>query len=277
MRTIAILRTELSKLFRQRITWASFVVVLVLVALITWGSHHERDRIDVENTLGDQFVVAGKTVTALFVAHAVMQVAMVVLIPLLVAVVVGGTVAGERQVGTLRTLLARPVSRTAVLLSKLAAGWSYTAALTLALGGLSLGLGHLVFGWGDLVIFRGGLTIFDPHLGLMRLGQAYGLAAAAMCTVAAVALLASTIFDNPMTAAGLTVALLLVCGIIAQMPYFETIEPHLITSHLQLHREVLEAQVNRPELLRSAGYLAGYTVVSVAIAVAVFQRRDVTC
>lgn len=277
MRTIAALRTELSKLFRQRITWASFLVVLVLVGLITWGSHHERDRIDIERTLGDSFVVAGNTVTALFIAHAVMEVAMLVLIPLLVAVVVGGLVAGERQVGTLRTLLARPVSRSAVLLSKLAAGWTYTVALILALGGLSLGLGYLVFGWGDLVVFRGGLTIFDPHLGLARLAAAYGLAAAAMCAVAAVALLLSAVFDNPMTAAGLTVALLLVCGIIAQMPYFDRIEPHLITSHLQLYHEVLSAQVKGAELVRSALYLGGYALVSVVLAVVVFARRDVTC
>ncbi|MCD6360473.1 MAG: ABC transporter permease subunit [Armatimonadetes bacterium] len=277
MRAIAALRTELSKLFRQRITWASFAVVLVLVALITWGSHHERERIDVENVLGDDFVVAGETVTALFVAHAVMEVAMVVLIPLLVAVVVGGLVAGERQTGTLRTLLARPVSRTTILLGKLAAAWSYTIMLVLALGGLSLGLGRLVFGWGDLVIFRGGLTILDPHTGLVRLAMAYGLAAFAMCAVAALALLSSVIFDNPMTAAGLTVALLLVSGIVAQMPYFEAIEPHLITSHLQLYREVLGTEVDRAELVRSAIYLGAYMTVSLAIAVAVFQRRDVTC
>lgn len=277
MRVLAALRTELSKLFRQRLTWASFVVVVVLVALIAWGSHHARQRISVENTLGDAFVVAGKTVTALFVAHAVLEVAMVVLVPLLVAVVVGGLVAGERQAGTLRTLLVRPVSRSAVLVSKLVAGCSYAVALTLALGAVALGLGYLVFGWGDLVIFRGGLTILDPHTGLARIAEAYGLAALAMSTVAALTLLFSVVCDNPMTAAGLTVALLLVCGIIAQMPYFERIEPHLITSHLQLYREVLAVQVKWPALIKSVVYLGGYAVVSVALALAVFTRRDVTC
>ena len=277
MRIIAALRTELSKVFRQRGTWAGFLVLVVLVGLVVWGSHHERNRINVERSLGDQFVVAGKTVTALFVAHAVMEVAMVVLIPLLVAVVVGGQVAGERQTGTLRTLLARPVSRTVVLLSKLAAAWVYTITLTLALGVVSLGLGYLVFGWGDLVIFRGGLIIFDPHLGMIRLAEAYGLAALAMCSVAAVALMLSAIFDNPLTAAGLTVAFLLVSGIVSQMPYFERIEPHLLTSHLQIYHEVLKATVGGAELARSAGYLVGYGLGAFAVALVVFNRRDVTC
>ncbi len=276
MRTVAALRSELSKIFRQRVTWSGFLVMAVLAALVTWGSHHERDRIDVERVLGGQFVVAGNTISALFIANATMQVAAVVLMPLLVAVVVGGLVAGEKQSGTLRTLLSRPVSRTAVLLSKLAAAWAYTLALTLALGAVSLGLGYAVFGWGDLVVLENGLTIFEPGMGLARLAMAYGLAAAAMGTVAAVALMLSVIFDNPMTAAGLTVAALLVSGIVAQMPYFASVDPHLLTSHLRIYREVLSAEIDHLELIKSAKYLAAYSGVSVVVALAVFTRRDVT-
>lgn len=274
---MAALRGELSKLYRQRITWASFGVVLVLVGLITWGSHHERDRLDVSDEFGSQFIVAGKTVTALFVANAVMQVALAVLVPLLIAVVVGGLVAGERQSGTLRTLLARPVARWRVLIAKLATSAAFTIALTLFLGLTGLGLGQFVFGWGDLVVFRGGLTIFDSQMGLMRLLQAYGLACVAMCSVAALALMLSTIFNNPMTAAGLTVAVLLVSQIVGVMPYFESIEPHLLTTHLDIHREVLAANVDYASLLTSAEYLAGYIATASIIALVVFERRDVTC
>ncbi len=125
-------------------------------------------------------------------------------------------------------------------------------------------------------MLRDGLVIFEPALGLTRLAMAYGLAAAAMGTVAAVALMLSVIFDNPMTAAGLTVAALLVSGIVSQMPYFASIDPHLLTSHLRLYREVLSAEIDRPELIKSAQYLAGYSVVAIAVALAVFTRRDVT-
>ncbi len=139
MRTVAALRSELSKIFRQRVTWSGFVVMVALAALVTWGSHHERDHIDVEHMLGGQFVVAGNTISALFIANATMQVAAVALMPLLVAVVVGGLVAGEKQSGTLRTLLSRPVSRATVLLSKLAvsrwARWRWDWAIWFSAGG----------------------------------------------------------------------------------------------------------------------------------------------
>ena len=273
---LAALRGELNKLYRQRVSYMSFVVVLVLVGLITWGSHHHRHRLDIGEQVGSEFVVAGNAITALFVARAVMEVALVVLMPLLIAVVVAGLVAGERQSGTLRTLLTRPVHRRAILLAKLAAGWSFAIALTLFLGLTALGLGHLVFGWGDLVVMWRGLTVFDAQTGLFRLAIGYGLASAAMCTVAALGLMLSTIFDSPMAAAGLTVAVLLVSGAVGVMPYFEFLEPHLPTTHLNLHREAFAGAIDSTSLLTSAAYLGGYTLVSLLVAVVVFERRDVT-
>jgi len=275
--SMAALRSELSKLFRQRITWASFGVVLVLVGLLTWGSHHEQQRLDAGREFGSQFVVAGKTVTALFVANVALHVALVVLVPLLVAVVVGGMIAGERQNGTLRTLLSRPVARWKVLMAKLAASWAFAISVTLFIGVAGLGLGQLVFGWGDLVLLRGGLTIFEPQMGLVRLAEGYALACLAMCSVAAVTLMLSAIVNNPMTAAGLAVAMLLVTRIVAEMPYFEKIKPHLLTSHLNIYSEVLAVTVDRAALLTSAAYLTGYLVVATVVALIVFDRRDVTC
>lgn len=277
MSIAAVLRGELTRLYRQRSTYAGVIVIVGLVALVAWGSHHERDRLDVSQAVPSEFVVAGRTITALFLAHAVMDPSLLVLMPLLVAVVAGGLVAGERQTGTLRTLLVRPVRRGSVLLAKLMAGWSYAAGLTLLLGGLALGLGQIVFGWGDLVILRGGLTIFDPRLGLIRLVEGYALAAVAMGVVATLALALSTIFDNAMTAAGLAVAVLLVSSVVGAMPYFEWLRPYLLTTHLTIYREVFAATIDRAELMRSLGWLAAWVAALVTTALLVFDRRDVTC
>lgn len=275
--SLAALRSELSKLYRQRVTYASFGVILVLVALITWGSHHQRERLDVGERIGAEFVVAGKTVTSLFVAQAVMDPALMVLAPVLVAVTAGALVAGERQLGTLRTLLSRPVPRLSVLAAKLIASWSWAILLTLFLGLSALGLGYAVFGWGDLVIFRGGLTILEPNTGLIRLSEAYGLACVSMCVVATWGLMLSAIFNNAMTAAGLTVAVFLVSGTVAAMPYFESIRPYLVTTHMTLYRDVLSTSIDYGALWTSAQYLAAYTLGAAAVAALVFARRDVTC
>ena len=275
--SLAALRAELTKLYRQRSTYAGVVVIVGLVALVAWGSHHQRDRLDMTERVPSEFVVAGRTITGLFLAHAVMNPSLLVLMPLLVAVVAGGLVAGERQTGTLRTLLVRPVRRGTVLLAKLVAGWSYAVGLTLLLGALALGLGTLVFGWGDLVTLRGGLTVFDPRLGLIRLAEGYALAALAMGVMATLALALSTIFDNAMTAAGLAVAGLIVSGVVGEIPYFDWLQPHLLTTHLRVHHHLFDATIDHAELIRSVAYLVGYLVVLALVALLVFDRRDVTC
>lgn len=274
---LAPLRAELAKLYRQRITYASFVVVLALVGLVTWGSRHEARHLDVSERVGSEFVVAGRTITALFVARVVMDVALVVLVPMLIAVVVGALIAGERQNGTLRTLLTRPQPRLRVLAAKLLTGWSFAASVTVFLGLSALAIGQLVFGWGDLVIFGGGLIVLDAHAGLVRVAEGYGLAVASMCTVAALALMMSAIFDSSMAAAGLTVAVLIVMGIVGEMPYFEHVKPYLLTTHLRVYSEMFAATVDGAAVLRSGGYLAAYAAFTTAVAMIVFDRRDVTC
>ena len=277
MRLGAALRSELSKLFRQRVTYAGFAVVVVLVSLLTWGTYHEKGRLTVERNLGSDFIVAGKSVTALFVAHAAMDVAMVILLPVLVAFVLGGLVSGETQTATLRTLLTRPVARSVVLLSKLITGWAYAIAVTIFLGLSGLAIGYAVFGWGDLVIFRGSLLILEPTAGLVRLIQAYGLAAYAMCAVGAIAIMLSVIFDNPLMAAGLTIVLLVVSGTVQLIPYFEKVKPYLLTTNVALYQKCLRASVDSAAISTAAWYLLAYLVVATTIALLVFGRRDVTC
>ncbi len=87
----------------------------------------------------------------------------------------------------------------------------------------------------------------------------------------------SAIFDNSMAAAGLTVAVLIVMGIVGQMPYFEHVKPYLLTAHLRVYSEMFAATVDRAAVLTSAGYLAAYTALTTAVAMIVFDRRDVTC
>jgi ABC-type transport system involved in multi-copper enzyme maturation permease subunit len=80
-----------------------------------------------------------------------------------------------------------------------------------------------------------------------------------------------------MTAAGLAVAALLVSGVVGELPYFDRLQPHLLTTHLDAYRYVFDATINHAELTRSVLYLAGYTLALLIIALLVFDRRDVTC
>ncbi len=277
--TIAI---ELRKLFAQRGTYVGYVVLAVLVGLFVWGIWRHGPPDDLRRAVGDQFIVGGKLLTGPFLPFVLLTLplALYLLIPLLVATVASGLVAGEKRAGTLRTVITRPVPRTRLLAGKLFAGWLHAASLVLFLGLFGALVGYLVFGRGDLVVmdFQGSsLGVLAEPQALVRLALGYGLGAVAMMAIASLALLLSVVCDNPLTAAGVTVAILLVFQALQLMPYFVWLQPYLVTEHISVYREAFAGVVDWVAVRSSLSYLAGYIVVPAVLAMIIFQRKDVLC
>ena len=282
MKLRQLLTIELHKFRAQRGTYASYAVLAALVGLIVWGTWRYGPPHELQSALGDQFVVGGKVLTGPLIPLLLLEfpVAVHILIPLLIAVATGGLVAGEKQAGTLRTILVRPVRRAAVLGAKLTAAWIHAAGLVLFMGVLSLILGYAVFGPGDLVLmsFQGpSFGILAEPQALNHLALAYGLAVVAMMAVASLGVLLSVLCDNPLTAAGLTVAMLLVLQSLRLIPYFQWLQPYLLTEHIGAYREALSATIDWSKIITSLSYLGAYIAGPGLIAMCVFWRQDVRC
>lgn len=275
------LRVELSKAVRQRLLLANWAALAVLVALFAWGMWQHPIRPRMPGTTGGEFVVGGKINTAPLLAYMLLgiPVAPTLLLPMLLAVFAGGLLAGERQAGTLRVLLARPVTRLALLSAKLLTAWIYAGGLAAFLGIFSVALGYLLFGPGDLTpLPQGGQFVIFPHLqALERLALGYGLTAVALTAVASLGVLFSSLCDNPLTAAGLTVAFLFISGALQVFPYFQSWEPHLLTTHLNVGTHAFARQVPWREVGVAFAHLGGYSLLAATLAALVFWRRDVLC
>lgn len=275
---LAALRVELRKLARQRLSLVALIVLALLVGLFAWGTWRFPGPRHMPGTGGGEFVVGGKTKTAELLSYLMLRLPMAfdLLLPLLIATVTGGLLAGERYLGTLRTILTRPVSRGALYLAKLGTAWVYSLVLALFVGAFSLGVGYLIFGGGDLLPLQSGsLTILAEKTALVRLAEGYLLAGLAMTAVASLGLMFSSICDNPLTAAGLTVAFLMVSAALKLIPYFESWGPHLLTTHLAIGTKVFASKVAWPEVIKSLEYLGGYSGLSALLGVFIFWRRDV--
>ncbi len=280
MKLRQLLIAELNKLLAQRVTYVSYVVLTALVGLVVWGTWRYGLPHELQTALGDQFVVGGKVVTGPLIPLLLIEfpVAVYVLIPLLIAVATGGLVAGEKQTGTLRTILIRPVRRAGVLGAKLTAAWIHAAGLVVFVGVLSLLLGYIAFGPGDLVVmsFKGSsFSILAEPQALSHLALAYGLVVVAMIAVASLGVLLSVLCDNPLTAAGLTVAVLLVLQSLRLIPYFQWLQPYLLTEHIGAFRAALSPMINWPDIVTSLSYLGAYIAGPGLIAMCVFWRQDV--
>ncbi len=271
---------ELYKLFAQRGSYAAFVVVVAVVALVVYGTWRQGPRIDQLRDMGGEgMMVAGNVLTAPFVMQFLLPAVMEVLMPLMVAAVGGGLLASEMKGGTMRTMMMRPLTRMDVLLAKMMTGWIYTLSLCGFVVLTAAALGYAVFGPGDLISVMAGqgqFVVFSHEEALGRLGMAYGFAAVGLCVIVTVAMMLSCLFDNPLTAAALTVAALIGFKTLEVIPYFEAWKPYFLTTHLEVYKLPLAGDLDWVAINSKLWGLAAYGAGAMVVAAAVFTRRDIT-
>jgi ABC-2 type transport system permease protein len=272
------LRLELTKVFLQRGTYVGHGIIGTVLGLMVWGLWRYGPEHHLRRSFSQEMAIGGKMITGLTPARQVMEPALFILVPMLVAAVAGGLVAGEARSGVLRTWLCRPVSRLTLITAKQLAAWIHAVSLTVFLGVFALALGHVFFGRGDLVDFLSGdgMVIFDERLGLIRLALAYGLAALAMCGIASLALLFSVLFENPMVAAASAVAFLPVTTIIASIEYFAFLKPYLLTTYLDIWRPAFRGTLDWNDFFPGVYCLVGYCLIPYVLSAVIFWRKDIT-
>jgi ABC-2 type transport system permease protein len=288
---LALLQVELSKFYRHRATYAGFVLLLAMSGLVVYaaakdGRNHERRiKAQVQRSMGGDFIVAGKVMTAPFVPRAILlaKLPVFVFVAALVAMAAGGAIASEYSSGTLRTLLCRPVRRTYVVLAKWLVNSGHAVSLILFLGASGLALGYVFLGGGDLVWIdmqgHGGLQIVPELEALRELAFAYLLQGLSMVAVASIALCISCAVGRGATAAGITVAFLLLSGMVGVLPFesLEKIQPYLLTTHMGAFEHVLDKAPDWVEIRRAVLWVSGYAVTALIGAVLIMNRREIKC
>lgn len=238
---LTILQIELFKIFKKPRTYIGFVAIAVIVFLIqlalkadgpTWLKL-------MFSGMDDMFAIQdGNVLNGYFVCFLILN-TLLIQVPLLVALVTGDMIAGEANLGTLRLLLTKPVSRGTLLLAKFTAGLAYTFLLLIWMAILSLFGSMLFFGTSDLLVNKS-YTIIQFYVDnqgddvFWRYIAAFGLAFLALATVAALSFMLSIFAENSIGPIVSTMSIIIVFTIISTMdlPLFTKINPYLFTSYM---------------------------------------------
>jgi ABC-2 type transport system permease protein len=195
------------------------------------------------------------------------------LLPLAAAMTGGYAVAGEAEMGTMKTWLARPVSRTSVIFSKWLVAILYVFVGMLLVGIAGALAGWAVFGAHPLVTLSGG-TISIGH-GVWLIFLAYLLILLNMVCVISLALLLSTVTDSSLAAAVISLVIMLVMAALTAFSYFDWLKPYLFVAHtdawMNLFRQPIYWHPIRDALINYAAYIAVLT----GLAWWAFRRKDV--
>lgn len=272
-------RIELFKIFKKPRTYIAFAAIGLIILLIQLAMYADGEaymEFMLQN-INAAFDIEGKKMNGYFIFYLILH-TLLVHVPLLICLVAGDAVAGEANMGTLRLLVAKPVSRTSLLVSKFMAAAIYTLLLLTFMAVLGL-LGSIaLFGVSDLMVQKSDMFILiDKSDVLWRYCAAYGFAALSMITVAALAFLFSVFADNSIGPIIGAMSVVIVATILTTMdiPVFYALKPYLFTNHMLNWKGFFDRPVDIREVLKSALVLLFHIVLFVSLAVYFFRKKDV--
>jgi len=264
------LRLEVTKILHQRRTYVGWIgLVLVPVVVVAAAALEKPQPPDP----GEPPFVAHVSQNGLLVALSALIALASFLLPIIAAMGGASSVASEAEGGTLKTWLSRPVSRTAVLLTKWVSAIAYALAGAALVAVVSLAAGAVAFGLHPLVTLSG-TSLGVPHA-LALIATAYLLVVAGAVCSLTVALFISTFTDSSLTAATIAIAVFTVLTVLNVFSTFDFMKPYTYSTYRLVFVNLFRSPIYWPPI-RSALLDYGVTIgVLLLAAWIVFGRKDV--
>lgn len=292
-----LLQIELFKISKRPRTYIAFIAVVALSSIFQIAF-----KVDGKSYLGfmlqdipGQFdYEPDKMLNGYFMCYIILN-TLLIQVPILIAFIAADAISGEANMGTLRLLITKPVSRTQLILVKFAASVVFTMLLLIWMAIVALFLSMLVFGVNDMAFARTKgdsseiLTIPQDDV-LWRYAAAFGYATVALTVIASLSLLLSIFAENSIGPIITTVSIVIVCTVITNInvPIIEkNVKPWLFTSDLVgwkgfFYINVDEDNVpikgsmeNWPAVRDSLFKLTGYIILLLSASVLAFRKKDI--
>ena len=215
--------------------------------------------------------LAGNGVFLTFVALSLL---LILVLPVVVAVVAGDSIAGEAGYGTLRYLLAVPAGRTRLLIVKYATIVVWAVAATFVVSVVALVAGVALFGAGPVTLLSGSTVSLAD--GLLHVLWVTLYVCAAMAALGAIGLAISTFTEHAIGAIAAVMILVVASEVVDNIPQFAPVNPYLPTHWWLSFDSLLRTPVDLSTLLRGLLSFAVYAVIFLCIAWARFTSSDVT-
>lgn len=264
------LGVELRRQLRRRRTQLllGFVVLLPFILVVAFeigeASPNRRSGgfVDLATASAPNFVVL-----ALFVSGSF-------LLPMIVALFFGDTVASEASWSSLKYLLAIPVPRHRLLRQKAAASGVLSGAVLVLLPLVALLVGLAWYGAGDAVNPTGDAVPFGQSLLALLLATAYIVVQLAW--VAGLALLLSVSVEAPLGAVGGAVLAAILSSILDQITALGTLRDYLPTHYSFAWMDLIATDIDWTNMANGALSAVVYGGVFWLLAMRRFTTKDIT-
>ncbi|QWF77232.1 ABC transporter permease [Amycolatopsis sp. CA-230715] len=260
------LRRQLKRRRTQLVLGFVAVLPFILVVAFSIGQSSPNRRsggfVDLATASAPNFVVLALFVSGTF------------LLPMIVALFFGDTIASESSWSSLKYLLAIPVPRHRVLRQKTIVSGLLSAAALVLLPLVSLGVGVLFYGAGDAISPTGDAVSFPDSLLAIAMATLYVIVQLAW--VAGLALLLSVSTDAPLGAVGGAVLVAILSQILDQITALEGLRDYLPTHFSFAWIDLIATDIDWANM--ASGLLSStiYAAVFLLLAGRRFATKDIT-
>jgi len=292
-----LLHIELFKISRRPRTYIAFAAITAIAAIFQFAFKADgQSYMDLMlQSVKDSFELdKTKAINGYLMCYIILN-TLLIQVPILVALIAADSISGEANMGTLRLLLSKPVSRTQLILVKFAAAAIFTLLLLVWMAVTALFFSLFIFGADDMLIFRvkGNesqiMQITKDDI-LWRYWAAFGYALAALTVIVALSLFLSIFAENSIGPIIATVCIVIVCTIISNInvPIIDrNVKPFLFTSYLVGWKgffyigtdaegiPVKGSIENWPAIRKSLLILIAHIAALVAVSILVFRKKDI--
>ncbi len=292
-----LLQIELFKISKRPRTYIAFVAITAIVFIFQFAFKADGQSymdLMLQSVKDDFSFDRIQAINGYFMCYIILN-TLLIQVPILVALIAADSISGEANMGTLRLLISKPVSRTQIILVKFAAATIFTIFLLLWMAITALLFSIIIFGTGDMLVFRSKgedslIMLITKEDVMWRYYAAFAYATVALTVIAALSLLLSIFAENSIGPIIATVCIVIVCTIISNInvPIIDrNVKPFLFTSYLvgwkgffyigsDANGNTIKGSLeNWPAIRNSLLILIAHIVVIVGISVAVFKRKDI--
>ena len=221
-------------IFRKR-TYIGFLLIIVLIPFIVWAIDDGGTALEkaIYGQLSDSFFFVGSLLNGYLASYLILAI-LINHMPFLSTIVAADIFSAEYSNSTFRFYLTRPVSRGAVLSSKIVIVICYTTILLGFFFGYSLLISTLWLGTGELAVFDKGILFLPENEIFYRFTIAFVASNIVMITISCLCLFISTISRNSVTPIIITISVVFIGTAISLIPidFFDRINPYLFTGYI---------------------------------------------
>ncbi|MBS1734717.1 MAG: ABC transporter permease subunit [Bacteroidetes bacterium] len=294
---LRLLQIELYKISKRPRTYIAFAAISAIVFIFQFAFKADGEsymNLMLQNVQDSFSLDKTKAINGYFMCYIILN-TLLVQVPILVALIAGDAISGEANMGTLRLILTKPVSRTELILVKFLASFIFTVMLLVWMAIMALFVSMFIFGVDDMLIFRVKgeesqiLQITKDDV-MWRYFAAFGYAAVALTVIAALAMLLSIFAENSIGPIIATVCIVIVCTVVSNInvPIVErNVKPWLFTSYLvgwkgffyigttEDGEPIKGSLENWPAIRNSLYILIGHIILLLGISVFLFRKKDI--